>query len=498
VLLAVGATLLVHLLSLTRQLGPDEGGFAMVARFSHAGGPYLYGPSWVDRPPLLIGVFALAGHLGPYGVRLLATATAVALVATSAWTAEAVGGRPAARWAAWIGFALASSVLLNAQRLDGELVAALFVTVSIGCVLRSLHGSRGTAQAVVLGSVSGAAATCALLVKQNFVDGFVFAAVLVACGLATRRSRLVYRPRRVATTTASFTAGAVVPAAAAVVWAGGHGGVGALMFAMFGFRSEATGVMAHWSLVAPLQRMAGLALVGYLSGVLLLVVHLGWRHRHRLRRLDPMPWALAATVLAELVGVVGGANFWDHYLLALVPTVALATGLSVNRRMPGWRATRTLVVAAALVTSVVTPVAAVQAAQAPSAAYTIGSWVRHSARPADTIVVPFTHANVISASGLRPGYPFAWSLPVRTLDPHLTLFRQDLAGRSGSASPTWVIRWDSANAWGLDPHGRVDAVLHRRYQPVAALCGHLVWLRDGTPRHLAPLPSATACGPGDR
>src|SRR5690606_30300414 len=44
VMLACFATLSVHLLSLTRQLGSDEGGFAMVGQHSRDGGPFLYGP----------------------------------------------------------------------------------------------------------------------------------------------------------------------------------------------------------------------------------------------------------------------------------------------------------------------------------------------------------------------------------------------------------------------------------------------------------------------
>src|SRR5664279_749575 len=103
VALACLATLTVHLFSVTRQLGSDEGGFAMVARHWLDGGPFLYGQQWVDRPPGLIALFDMAQRLGPYGVRLTATLLAVALVAALASAAEAVGGRSAARWAAWTG-----------------------------------------------------------------------------------------------------------------------------------------------------------------------------------------------------------------------------------------------------------------------------------------------------------------------------------------------------------------------------------------------------------
>src|SRR4051794_12866779 len=157
-------------MSLTRRLGADEGGFAMVAQHWHQGGGFLYGPQWVDRPPALIALFAAAEHLGPYGVRLGACVLAVGLVAALAWAADAVGGRPAARWAAWAGFAFASSVLLQAQRLNGELAAAMCVTVSVGALLRAVRVSGTRTQTVVLGALAGAAATLAVLLKQNFVD----------------------------------------------------------------------------------------------------------------------------------------------------------------------------------------------------------------------------------------------------------------------------------------------------------------------------------------
>jgi hypothetical protein len=497
----------VHLLSLTQRLGSDEGGFAMVARHWQQAGGYLYGPQWVDRPPGLIAVFATVEHLGPYGVRLGATLLAVGLVAALAWAAEAVGGRPAAKWAAWAGFAFASSVLLEAQRLNGELAAAMFVTVSVGATLRAVRVSRSRTRTVLLGVLAGAAAMSAVLMKQNFVDGFVFAAVLVGVGLATRVNRLAYRPSQVLYVGAAFVAGALVPAAAAVAWARQHGGVGQLVYAVVGFRADASAVLAASSFTAPLHRLETLTLLAWLSGLLLLGGHLAFSHRRRLLRLDPLPWAVAATGGVELVGVFAGANFWSHYLIALIPMVALAAALSVNSRAPGARWTRRLVVLAVAVTAVASPVAAVNAAQGSSQAYTTGRWVARAAAPGDTIVVPFTHPNVINASGLTPGYPYAWSLPVRTLDPQLTLLTHDLnarphsgpgAGRGDRSAPTWVVRWDLPHPWGLDPHHRVDAALHAHYRAVAVVCGHTVWLHDGIHRHLSATPPPSACGAGDQ
>ena len=490
VLLACLATAVVHLLYLTRQLGVDEGGFAMVARFWRSGGHFLYGPSWVDRPPGLIAVFAAAERLGPYGVRLAAAGLAVVLVAAVASAADAIGGRPAARWAAWTGFALVSSMLFQAERLNGELVAATFVAVSMAAVIRAVRVSRGGVHAALLGLLAGAAAGAAVLAKQNFVDGFAFAVVLLVVGSLTRVNRRVFRPVLVVTTAAAFLAGALLPAAGALLWARSHGGAGAMAYAMYGFRSDAAAVIANWSWHAPLHRLGVLLAMAGLSGLLLLLGNLAWRHGRRLRHLDPLPWALTAAVVVELAGVAGGENFWPHYLIALIPTVALATGLGVHRRMPGRTWTRRLVLAAVLSTAVVSPLGAVHGALASSPSWTVGRWLAASAAPRDTVVVTYTHANLINASGLRPGYPYAWSLPIRTLDPHLSRLVRTL---DGSAAPTWVVGYDPAHPWGLDPTSRVAAALRAHYRQVATVCGRPVWLHDAVARPLAPAPSA-GCG----
>jgi hypothetical protein len=491
--LACLATLALHLMTLTRQLGVDEGGFAMVARYAGSGGSYLYGPSWVDRPPGLLAVFVVAERLGPFGVRAVAAALAVVLVAATAAAADALGGRSSARWAAWAAFALSSSVLLQAHRLNGELAAAAFVAVSVAAVVHAVRTSPTRAGTLVAGTVAGAAAMCAVLTKQNFLDGFVFAGVLLGLGSLTRVNRLAYRPVQVVTTAGAFVAGAAVPAALTVRWAGSHGGLGALMYATFGFRGDAVGVVAHSSSHAPLQRLGGLALLGCLTGLLFLLGQLAVAHHRRLRHLEPLPWAVAATVGVELLGVAAGENFWSHYLTALTPMVALAAGLGVHQRMSSAPWTRRLVVLMACSTALVSPVAAVHAVLSPSRAYTTGRWIAASAHPHDTLSVLWTHANVIDASGLRPGYPYAWSLPLRTLDPQVRLLVDTLDEAPG---PTWVVRWDSAHPWGLDPGNRVDGALHAHYRDVATVCGHQIWLHDGAGRHLAAPPSASACGGG--
>lgn len=493
VLLACAAALLVHLLSLSRMLGSDEGGFAMVARHWLDAGPYLYGPDWVDRPPGLIALFAAAAHLGPYGVRLVAAALAVALVAAVARAAAVVGGASAARWGAWTAFAFGSSVLLQAEQLNGELAAATCVAGSVAALLCAVRVAGTRTRAALLGALAGGSAAAAVLMKQNFVDAFVFAAILLGLGLATRANRLRYRPERVLAAGLGFAAGAAPVALAALAWAARHGGVDALAYAMFGFRADAAAVMQSWSFAAPLNRLGVLALLGLASGLVLLGAHLAVRHRRRLLSTDPLAWAVAATVGVELAGIAGGENYWPHYALAVVPMVALGAGLGARRDAPGSRWTRRLVVGCALVTAVVSPAAAVTGVGDAREEYAVGRWVAASAQPDDTLVVMFTHANVVEASGLRDGYPYAWSLPARTLDPDLSLLTTSL---TGSDAPTWVIRWDPPHTWGLDPGNRVDAALRSHYRPVGTVCGHPVWLLDGVQRTLVSEPSVTSCDQG--
>jgi hypothetical protein len=153
--------------------------------------------------------------------------------------------------------------------------------------------------------------------------------------------------------------------------------------------------------------------------------------------------------------------------------------------------TQVLVGACVVLTVCATATAAYLERHSSSSAYTVGRWVADSAAPGDTLVVAYGHANVLQAAGLRPGYPYAWSLPVRTLDGDLRL----LTARLGSPNPpTWLVQWDQDHAWGLDPDGRVAGVLARRYHAAAVVCGHRIWLLNSAVRDLVEAPPTRSCG----
>ncbi|MGN6779890.1 MAG: hypothetical protein ACTHJH_00115 [Marmoricola sp.] len=476
---ALLVTAVLHLSFLSTDLGSDEGGFAMVGHHWLEPGAYLYGPQWVDRPPLLIGVFWVADHLGTYGVRWTATGVAVGLVAVLSAAARCAAGAnrasSAARWTAWVATALICSSLFDAEQLNGELVAAFLVSCAVGGVLAAGRQRRFGVAWMVL---AGVAAAAAVLVKQNFVDGLAFAGIYLALGALRGVGA-----RRAVRLGGAFASGVALVVAGGLVWAHRSGGVGALVYAMYGFRIDAARVIADYSQAAPGRRAVDLLGFALASGLVTLAAVVAASQAQRFRHLRPLPWALLGTFLVELVGIVGGGNYWSHYLIAVIPMVALAVGLSARRDQPLWPTVRAAGLLALGATLVATPVAAVGAQTHRSEPAQVADWLQRSSRPGDSVTVPYTHANVIGMSGLEPRYPYSWSLPLRTLDPHLDLLVRTLRG---SQAPTWVVRWDPAHLWNLDPRGRVGRALHAGYRRVGTVCGHEVWLRRGTVRQPAP------------
>jgi hypothetical protein len=479
------ATLLVHLTLLRRALGPDEGGFAVVAHHWLEPGTYLYGPLWVDRPPGLIALFAVADHLGVWGPRLLVTGLAVTLVALVGRVAGAIGGPSAVPWATWTAFALSSSVFLQAQQLNGEIAAVVGVSASMLFLVRALDQPGHRAWA--FGAGAGATAGLAMLMKQNFLDGYVFGALLLSAVALTRPAS-----RRLATTigTGLLLGGAAV-VAATVAWARLHGGVAPLMAALYGFRLRAATVLAAGPLQGPDQRGVQLVLLCLGTGLLVLAINVLWRGREALRRRNPYAVALAGTAAFDVGSLIGGENFWPHYALAFVPVVAVAAGLAARDGRPGWERTRHIVIAMATITALASPAAA--AVHGRGNAWAVGQWVRKSSHSDDSIIVTYTHPNVVEASGLRPAYPYLWSLPIRVFDPHLASLTTTLDGAGG---PTWVVVWDHPRDWNLNRRNQLNRALHAHYSLVAHVCRHPVWLRSGSSRELAPLPPPSACTGG--
>lgn len=200
---------------------PDEAGFLTVAAGWHLGDVHassLYGPYWVDRPPVLITLFGLADVLGGLGsLRLLGALAAAVAVLGVASIARSVAGPRAAAWAAVTGAALLSTPFHWSFMVDGELLAAPFVACGIALVVRG--GTTEGLRSLLLYGAGGAAAVAALLTKQNMADVFVFVAALVTMRVLSRSVGLGLALTHVA----AFAAGAVGFGAVVAGWTVAHG-----------------------------------------------------------------------------------------------------------------------------------------------------------------------------------------------------------------------------------------------------------------------------------
>ena len=117
---------------------------------------------------------------------------------------------------------------------DGELVAAPFVALGIGCVLSGFKtdGRRG----LLLCSAGGAAAAASMLTKQNFADVVVFMVALVVMGTLLRSLDLW----KTARCSGAFLAGAIGFGAVVAAWTVAHGtSLGSVYYAMHAFRLDA-------------------------------------------------------------------------------------------------------------------------------------------------------------------------------------------------------------------------------------------------------------------
>lgn len=473
---AVTLTVAAHLMFLGTTPGADEGGYAVVARYANDHGPYVYGPTFVDRPPLLILLFRAAARLGSQGTLVLATVAAVICVLAAARAAYLIAGPRAARWAAAITAGFSSSPLLQAENANGEIIAGAFVSTSIALILEADRVRRDQPwRAGVLAVLSGATAMAALFVKQNFADGIAFAVVLAIAYLLTR-GRVLW-----------LLCGGYVLGAAAVVgwalwWSRGHHGVDALFYAMYGVRADAAGAVSSITSIAQLENIAILIGAGLASGVFLLAfaaLRANWRRG--VRQIPIVGVAYLAAIAVEVVGILAGGNFASHYLIGLVPTMSVCTGVMIANWRHGhhvwglrWvRLTSVIIVASSLISS---PVAAVADHADTNAVQVIGDWVRSASNPSDTIAVPFSNSPVIQIAHLRPAYPYNWVLLVRTRDLRLTQFTELL---NGPHAPTWVIQWDLPTEVGLKPAAPILFTLRKHYQLLGELCGKRIWLLDG-------------------
>lgn len=455
----------LRLLFLGAPAGNDEAGFLIVSRSWEAGSS-LYGDYWVDRPPLLMWIFDLAGGLTT--LRLLGCLAAAATVVAVGAAAAVVGGRRAAPWAAGAAAVLCASPWLGTVRVNGEILAAPFVAASLLCTVLALRRPERTIPWAV---AAGVLATAAFGIKQSTVDPFVFA-VAAAAVLA------VVQPaerRRAGLLVAGGVMGALVTTAVLVLSASLRGTApGELFRAVVVFRFDAGRVIGSSASGATDERLLSLVGTWAVSGLAMLsvaVLVLAVRQRR-----DPVVVATAATIVVSSAVALLGGSYWAHYLIQLVPAAALGAGLVASAVAPRLRG----VGAGALTLGLVVTLsyAFVTGGQHESDAENLGLSVRDASEPGDTMVVAYGQPNVLLAAGMDSPYENLWSLPIRVRDPELTGLVDVLRGPE---APAWVVEWSDFDTWAVDA-SNLKVAVDDLYRPVATPCGHVVWLRDDLDR----------------
>jgi hypothetical protein len=437
---------------LWRPLSPDEGGFLIVAS-QWAPGTSLYGDYWVDRPPVLIGLFALADGVGdPWALRVLGTLAVVVtvllagLVGRLAAPATRIGPALAAGTAA----VFTATPLFGGSVVHGELLALPFVLGGVAAAVAASTAPSGR-RALALAGVAGALGCLAALTKQSQVDVFV---VVLVLAVVARRPRLL--------------AGALVGAAATLLVAvqvSQQLGTSAadLWDAVITFRGEAARVIAESATSTTPRRFAGVMGALAASAAPFVVVGLLVRLRGRpTYGVVDLRWPALALLVWELVVVLLGGSYWLHYLMGLVPGLVLLAAAAAQRRLEAGP-TLVLPYGAALVSSLAAVIYLVAVPISRPEAPVI-DYLRAEGRPGDTAVVAFGGANILRETGMTSPYEELWSLPVRVRDPELETFIEVL---EGADAPTWVIASGaSLSSWAIDG-ARADRVLRDRYRLAA-------------------------------
>lgn len=480
--IAVAFSVLLRLPFLSFPLTPDEGGFLMVAQQWSGAGTSLYGDQWVDRPPLLLLIFKTAAALGgsAAALRLIAAMFAVLAVVSAWWAGKVINGSRGAVAAALVASVVGANISLLGTFLTGELIAGAFVVLSCALTLQAAYGAQHPTTGTMLALLAGISAALAFLVKQNFVDAGLFALVLL--GIKAHQTwRLLV----------AGAVGVAVPLIAAAVWASsGEGpGLAQLWRALFQFRQRALAIIEDASSEAPVQRLQILMLLFIFAGAAflfaqMLVAVLRVSERRSLRI------AMVVMAVYGVVGVLLGASWWRHYLLQLVPVIAmgaaLATKGSARRIRTHYAATYAAV--ATVVTAVVTLGLFRVEPGLASSDEAVADYLRSASHNGDSVFVAYGRPNIIERSGLTTPYRYSWSLPIRGRDPGLDHLVDTLRGPQ---APTWLVELGSFDWWRIDTPA-FQRVRDDRYRYVGDVCGHGVYLRTDVTR---PPPSNVSCAP---
>lgn len=462
-------------------LGIDEGGIAVIASdwfdsSSEAAGS-LYGRYWIDRPPLLLAVYGVAVELGgDTGVRVLGALSAAILIPLVTGIAQLVGGMRSLLPAGVIAAVLLSSSVIQADRTVAELLA--LVPAASAMLLLAFAVTR--VDRVWVWFAAGVAASCALLVKQSFVDAAFAGCVCIVAMLLTARHW--HERRRVLGRACAYAVGGLVPAAIALAWAATTAvGVSGFVYAIAGFRVDTLEALrlASIPMSERLSQLVAPALTSGMAVLLPLAVAGIWQLRHH-GALSALLWAWLA---GGMVGMLGGGYYWSHYYIQLIPVVAVGSGLLLARRPR--------LASATLLAMVVIGLAdshhrhdTLRDRRPHDDARAVGSFVAANGERGDRVLALYARANLVYYSGFDAPVPWLWSSMYRALPEAEPQLRSLLASPQ---RPTWIVPWQRPSSFGLDGDGRTHRLLEQYYRNVATVCSRTVLLRrDHVPRRLVP------------
>ncbi len=484
--IAALVAVLLRLPGLTRPIRADEAGFLMVARAWQPQPDSMYGPYFVDRPPLLIAVVKACDWIGgPLFIRVVGALAAGLLVLTAAYVARHLAGQRAARWTAVAVAALVTNVLVDSVAVKGELLALPLIMGSFALTLVALERSSAR---LALGA--GLLATLALGLKQNLVAGLVFGGVLLVASWLARRITL----RDLARLGSAAAVGASLPVAATMAWALASGvRLSTLAYAVFGFRVDASRVLSGTESEAVEARALVLVLVALGAGLALIIAGFLVHLRDEWRLDPPVTAAILAVLVVDLAALAVGGSYWRDYLFPLVPGAALCTAMLARRSSRRGIAMRGVVVAA-VVSSTLAMVAWVGLAVTGRQAFTeanTGLAIGAVAVPGDTLTVFGGRADLQFASGLDSPYRFLWSLPMRTLDPQYAELSALVAGPD---APTWFVELAPFDSWGNPAGATLQRAVESAYDLHGLGCADRpVYLLKGVDR--PPLDPACVADP---
>jgi hypothetical protein len=286
-------------------------------------------------------------------------------------------------------------------------------------------------------------------------------------------------------------AGAAATTAAVLGLAWEHGTTpGELWDAVVLFRLRAADVLATPTAAAA-GRARELALALLLTGAPLVLLRLPALVR-RPGRPAPTPlspqdplvgWVAIVLVAWELVALAAGGSFWLHYLVGVVPGLALVLALTTERPHRRLAPPTRAVVAVAVASAVAGVAPAVASPPGPlSDEVAVVRFLREHDHLGRTAVVTFGHPSILRAAGMHSPYPLLWSLPMRVEDPHLRRLTPLLRHRRVEwvlVDPVAMRSWDMSGT-------RAERVLARNYRPAYRSGSIVVWraTRPGSPWHL--------------